>query len=210
MPALFSARRLAVATSHGLKVEAALAYLRAEARRAKDDRPGTRAALEEATELEPKLAAAQMELAQAYESDKDYDKAVSRYRRLLATTPNDVPALNNLAYLLAVRKGQPAEALGYAEQANKLVPGNPTILDTLAWVQHLLGRDHEAAEAFPGVVRAMPGNAEVRLHAAVVYAAVGMREQASAELGEALRLDPALAGGVEVKRLREQLGSAKK
>jgi hypothetical protein len=77
--------------------------------------------------------------------------------------PNEPIALNNLAYALAVRKGQPAEAIGYAERANTLTRGNPTIADTLAWIQHLLGRDREAAQILSGVVKALPGNAEVRL-----------------------------------------------
>jgi hypothetical protein len=36
------------------------------------------------------------------------------------------------------------EAIGYAERANTVTRGNPTIADTLAWIQHLLGRDREA------------------------------------------------------------------
>ena len=65
---------------------------------------------------------------------------------MLAADPNDTVALNNLAYALAVRKGQPAEALGYAERAFTLTRGSATVADTLAWVQHLLGRDREAAQ----------------------------------------------------------------
>ena len=54
-------------------------------------------------------------------------------------------ALNNLAFDLAVHGDHPDEALPFAERANELVKGNPALLDTLAWVQHLLGRDAEAA-----------------------------------------------------------------
>jgi len=41
-------------------------------------------------------------------------------RTVLAETPDNVIALNNLAYALAVRKGHPAEALEYAEHSNRL------------------------------------------------------------------------------------------
>jgi Flp pilus assembly protein TadD len=131
---------------------------------------------------------------------------MDRYRKILAVNPNEPIALNNLAYALAVRKGQAAEAIGYAERANTVTRGNPTIADTLAWIQHLLGRDREAAQLLSRVVKALPGNAEVRLHAAVVYAAVGMLEPAAKELQEALRLDPALAKGEDVKALQARLG----
>jgi Tfp pilus assembly protein PilF len=49
-------------------------------------------------------------------------------------------------------------------------------------------------------------NAEVRLHAAVVYAAVGTLEPAAKELEEALRLDPSLATSADVKALQGKLG----
>jgi tetratricopeptide (TPR) repeat protein len=151
-------------------------------------------ALEEATALDPRLAAAHLRLAQSYEETKEYDKAIDRYRKIVAVNPSEPISLNNLAYALAVRKGQAAEALGYAERADTLTRGNPTIARTLAWIQHLLGRDREAARLLPGIVKALPANAEIRLHAAVIYAAIGMLEPTAAkELQEALPLAPALA-----------------
>jgi Flp pilus assembly protein TadD len=190
----------------GIRPEAARPLLRSEARSGKGDKAGSLKALEEATAIDARLSAAHMMLAQSYEEAKEYDKAMDRYRKILAVNPNDPIALNNLAYALAVRKGQPAEAIGYAERANTLTGGNPTIADTLAWVEHLLGRDREAAQLLSRVVKALPGNAEVRLHAAVVYAAIGMLDPAAKELGEALRLDPTLAGNSDVKALQTRLG----
>ena len=147
-----------------------------------------------------------MLLAQSYEEAREYDKAIDRYRKILAVNPNEPIALNNLAYGLAVRKGQPAEAIGYAERALTLTRGSATVADTLAWVQHLLGRDREAAQLLAGAVKALPANAEVRMHAAAVYAAIGMLEPAANELAEALRLDPSLATNAEVKALQGKLG----
>ena len=192
--------------TQGIKPEAARPLLRAEARTGKGDKAGAMKALEEATAIDPRLPAAQMLLAQSYEENKEYDKAIERYRKILAVNPNEPIALNNLAYGLAVRKGQTAEAIGYAERAHAITRGNATIADTLAWIQHLLGRDREAAPLLAGAVKALPLNAEVRLHAAVVYAAIGMLEPAAKELQEALRLDPALAKSDEVKALQGKVG----
>jgi uncharacterized protein (TIGR03790 family) len=207
LPALFSAYRLRVVVADGIKPEAARLALRAEARSAQDDKAGAQAALEEATSLDPRLLAAQMVLAQTYEQNQEYDKAIDKYRRMLAVSPNEPIALNNLAYGLAVRKHQPAEALPYAERAMSLAPRSPTLADTLAWVRHLLGRDSDAAPLLTAAVKALPGNAEVRLHAAVVYAALGRLEPAAAELKEALRLDPSLAKSDEVKALQAKLAA---
>jgi uncharacterized protein (TIGR03790 family) len=205
LPSMFAARRLRVASVGGVRPDAARLVVRAEALLAKDDKAGARAALEEATALEPRMLAAQMALASDYEQSREYDKAIERYRLALKVKADDAMALNNLAYALAVRKGMPAEAVGYAERANQLAPGNPAIADTMAWVQHLLGRDGEAAPVMASVVKAAPANAEIRMHAAVIYAAIGKLEAAAAELKEALRLDPSLAGSDEARAVRAKL-----
>jgi uncharacterized protein (TIGR03790 family) len=207
LPALFSARRLLVLTAQGAKPDAAKAVLRAEARTAKGDTAGARQALEEATTLDAKLLGAHLLLASDYEGRKEYDKAIERYRTVLAVSPDNVVALNNLAYSLAVRKGRPAEAIGFAERAMSLSGGrSPEIADTLGWVQHLVGRDGEAAQVLDRLVKAEPSRAEYRLHAAVVFAAVGRLTDAATELREAVRLDPELEKTDEVKALRVRLG----
>ena len=206
LPVLFGARRLRVLIAQGATPDAAKAVLRAEARAAKGDRAGARKALEEATTLDTKLVAAHLLLAGAYEAQKEYEKAIERYRAVLTVNPDNIIALNNLAYALAVRKGQPAEAMGYAERANGLTGGKSVeIADTLAWVQHLVGRDREALPLLETVVKAVPAGAEYRLHLAVVYAAVGRLEEAAAELQEAVRLAPELETSDEVKALRLRL-----
>jgi Tfp pilus assembly protein PilF len=206
LPALFAARRLEV-HQQTTTPDAARAVLRSEARAAKDDRPGVREALEEATTLDPKLVSAHLVLAGEYEADRDWDKAAERYRVALAASPDNVVALNNLAYVLAARKGRPAEALGYAERAMALSGGkSPEIADTLAWVQHLVGRDGEALPLLERVVKAVPSGALYRLHLAVVYAAAGRLEAAATELNEAVRLQPRLEAEDEVKALRARLG----
>ena len=51
----------------------------------------------------------------------------------------------------------------------------------------------------------MPDRAEIRLHAAVVYAALERLDEAAAELREAIRLEPGLETRDEVKALRAKL-----
>ena len=84
LPALFSARRLRVAIARGVRTDAARLVARAEALSAKDDKAGARAALEEATALEPRMQAAQLALARDYELSREYDKAIERYRLALS------------------------------------------------------------------------------------------------------------------------------
>jgi uncharacterized protein (TIGR03790 family) len=206
LPALFAARRLAVMTK-GTTPEAAKAVMRSEARSAKGDKAGTVKALEEATALDPRLVSAQLLLASEYEAQQAHEKAIERYRAVLTVTPDNIVALNNLAYALALRKGEPLEALGFAQRAMGLSGGrSPEVADTLAWVQHLLGRDQDAADILSRIVKANPERAPFRLHAAVVFAALGRLDEARTELREAVRLDPELEKSDEAKALRAKLG----
>jgi uncharacterized protein (TIGR03790 family) len=206
LPALFAARRLAVMTK-GTTPEAAKAVMRSEARSAKGDKAGTVKALEEATALDPRLVSAQLLLASEYEAQQPHEKAIERYRAVLTVTPDNIVALNNLAYALALRKGEPLEALGFAQRAMGLSGGrSPEVADTLAWVQHLLGRDQDAADILARIVKANPERAPFRLHAAVVFAALGRLDDARTELREAVRLDPELEKSDEAKALRAKLG----
>jgi Flp pilus assembly protein TadD len=113
--------------------------------------------------------------------------------------------LNNLAFALAVRHNEPAEALPLARRAVGLAPRSGTVLDTLGWIEHLIGSDLAAAALFERAIQLEPGQAEIRLHAAIVYLANGKVDRAEVELREALRLDPALEGRDEVRQLRERI-----
>jgi tetratricopeptide (TPR) repeat protein len=78
------------------------------------------------------------------------DEAARQYRIALALLPDLVPALNNLAWILAtdenpaVRDG--AEAVRLAERACALAPQTPVLLGTLAAADAEAGRFEEAVE----------------------------------------------------------------
>ncbi|HEY3382182.1 MAG TPA: TIGR03790 family protein [Vicinamibacterales bacterium] len=205
LPALFSARRLQTIAASAVKPDAARSFLRAEVRLAKDDKPGARMALEQATVLDPRLVTAQVLLGTLYDEGGEYDKAIETYRKVVAGRPNEAISLNNLAFALAVRKKQPADALAYAERAYALAPGNLNVVDTLAWVQHLCGRDEDAGRLLSQLLPKAADHAEVQFHAAVVFGALGMLDRSAAALAEAVRLDAALEGREEVKALRAKL-----
>jgi|RhiMethySRZTD1v2_1073278.scaffolds.fasta_scaffold214580_1 uncharacterized protein (TIGR03790 family) len=162
-------------------------------------------AFEEATELAPRLIGSQMQLALLYERTGKVDAAIDRYRRTLDLQPNLTPALNNLAYALAVHKNAAAEALPFAQRAVATAPDDPNLLDTLGWVQHVGGDERAAAATFERVLRAKPRNAEVHLHAAFVFAATSQFASAKRELDASLELDPSLKGRADVRELVSRL-----
>ena len=205
LPALFSKRRVAVMTkmwpkaserSLKLAIRGDVLLMRGEAGAAK-------AAYEEATAQSPTIVPAQLALAVLLDSTNQGDLAMERYRLVLASQPDNVTALNNLAYRLATEKKQPTEALPLARRAAKL-DQSPTVLDTLAWVQHLL-KDPEAVRTMAAALKGDPNNADIRLHAAIIYAGSGAKAVAEDQLKAALKLRPSLESSREVKELRERL-----
>ncbi len=205
MPAFFSARRFALVMRPGYNEEGVKWALRAEMRSAREDQAGQVEALSTAVRLEPRLSTSQMALAQMHEREKDFDKAIERYRAILENDDRNVPALNNLAYVLAVRKQQPKEALPLAQRAYLLTREQALTGDTLAWVYHLLGDDKTALPLLKDAVRRVPQHATLRWHLGAVLAALGQADFALEAVEMAIRLDPSLENDEEVAPLREKL-----
>jgi uncharacterized protein (TIGR03790 family) len=205
LPVLFGARRLKFLEANPVKRDALTALLRYEARMGRGNVSGAREAAEQAVAVDPHLTAAHIILAMEYQADGLLDKAIEHYRALISYLPNQVVALNNLAYILAVDKNLPLEGLPLAERAHAIAPKDPMMLDTLAWIQHLLKRDTEAVRSIQEAVAAAPGLAELRWHAAVIFAAVSDPGRALTELDAAVKINPKVADEGEIRKLRERL-----
>ena len=204
LPKAFSKRRLEALQRafKGAASEALAKVLLAEARFAKMDSAGARRALEQATKISPSFVAAQVQLAGIEEQAGEHASAMERYRLIVKEDPNHVVALNNLAYGLAVRQNAPAEAKPLAQRAFTLSKGSAVVADTLAWIEHLLGNHADAGKLIAATAKALPGNSEVRLHAAFIFAALKDMTTADMELKAALKLDPALAKRADVQKLQ--------
>ena len=179
--------------------------VRAETRLGRGDAAGGRQSLEEAVTADPTLVVAALRLATLYEQTGSFDDAERQYRRVLAVQPANVAALNNLAYVLAVRQKSPAAALPLAEKAHALAPASASVIDTLAWVQHLLGHDGIAQQLLTDAMRRAPKSAEIHWHAAVVAAASERQTEAAAALRAALLLDPSFDTREDVRALKARL-----
>jgi uncharacterized protein (TIGR03790 family) len=179
--------------------------------------------LEAATAFAPDFASAHAQLAVLYDRADQRELAIGRYRRALDAQPAYVRgeiveisnsagfmevrllALNNLAFDLAVYKRAPEEALPFARKALTYGPDDPDLLDTLGWIEHLLGDDNNALMHLRAAVARMPINADVWLHASVVAMAFDLRADAEKYLNIALQLNAALAGSDEVAALRARI-----
>jgi uncharacterized protein (TIGR03790 family) len=209
LPVFLSDRRVAALTKPGVKAEAAKLMAKAEARLIRKDQAAAQQALEQATAIDEGFVEAHMALAVLYGTAGKPDAAADQYRRVLAHSPNDVAALNDLAYLTAVELKAPNDALPLAKRAFATPNAPAAIADTLAWIYHLMGNDAEALPIITTAVAQRPAAPEIYVHAATIFEAIGNFGAATGALDLAVRLDDGLADRNDIKELRERLGVRK-
>jgi len=151
----------------------------------------------------PKDVAVRHQLGQVLLGDeKRYREAAAMYQTLAQDNPRDVVALNNLAWLQGELNDP--KAIATAEQALKLSPENPAILDTLGWLLVNRGQVARGLELLRSASAKAPDAAEIRWHLAVAL------EQAGDKRGAASELDRLLSSGVTFSQEAEARALLKK
>lgn len=93
-----------------------------------------------------------LRLAQLYAQQQAYPKAEAQYRAILKDNPNNIIALNNLAYTCIDHLNRPDEGLKLIQRAMKITPGDPNLVDTYAWALAKLGRFQESRDMLEKVI----------------------------------------------------------
>ena len=140
-------------------------------RLAKAEAPGSLDGLTESwlNEASQNLAA-HLARAEWLMTDNQETAAANHYEQVLARQPNNVAALNNLAWVL--RKEDPGHALELAQRASEVAPNNPAVLDTYGWILHLTGKHAEAKTAIEKATTLAPDNEEIAAHLETVKKAL--------------------------------------
>ncbi len=84
------------------------------------------------------------QLADVYHKLGEHASSDSYFDKALSLNNSNPSTLNNYAYYLSVRNKDLDKALKMSERSNTLAPGNPTFLDTWAWILFQKG-EYEAA-----------------------------------------------------------------
>lgn len=156
----------------------------------------------------PKSLPALSLLAMVVQSAGREEEAVALNRRILELNPDNVVAINNLAWTLCENQGQYQQALELAERGMKIAPEYADLLDTRGVAHYRLRHFAEAVDDFRACLKLFPAGSPSstvsRFHLARAYAEMGRRTQAAQELKEALDLHDRI-GGLSP----ENLGDAK-
>ncbi|MCY0910149.1 tetratricopeptide repeat protein [Massilia antarctica] len=110
----------------------------------------------------------------------DYKAAIGHLEAVLKAEPDNLIALNDLAW--ACQQSGDSRAQAYAERAHALAPGNPAVLDTLGWIHAERG---DLASALPLLRKASalaPAAGNIHFHFGAALARSGDKRAARREL----------------------------
>jgi putative PEP-CTERM system TPR-repeat lipoprotein len=132
----------------------------------------------------------------------DYELAAEQYISVLVTEPDNIRALNNLAFIL-IEQGHHQQALQYAKRAVELSPDYPATLDTYATALFKTGQIDEAVGVFDKVYNYDRSNTGVALRYAEALIVAKQIKKAKTVLNLLKSNDPALQ--IEIQRLKLQI-----
>lgn len=131
---------------------------------------------------------AKLTLATAQQNSGDFKSAETTLRGILAESPDNPIALNNLGYFLAERNEKLDEALKLIQMALKNDPENPSYLDSLGWAYFKLGKLDLAEENLKKALKFDSSSATINEHLGDVYQKQGKTELAKSAWQKALNL----------------------
>ena len=111
-------------------------------------------------------------------------------RRVIELKPDHQHAYNALGYSLAERNVRLPEARTLIQKALQISPGEPSIVDSLGWVEYRLGNKDEAIRLLREAYRGQP-DAEVAAHLGEVLWVNGQADEARQVWREARKRDAA-------------------
>jgi predicted Zn-dependent protease len=128
-------------------------------------------------------AAARVVLASSYQQSGNYNSALKNYKAVINIQPNNVVALNNIAWIYYT-KGKMNLAVNYAKRAQSLAPQRPEINDTLGWILVADGKYKQALVYLDSASAQLPGNPSIQYHRAYTLYRLGNKTDAKKILQE--------------------------
>jgi tetratricopeptide (TPR) repeat protein len=139
----------------------------------RQDKPAIYALIKEWEKRLPNSSQVILLSAMLEQEDGNQSEAIKRYEKLLGLVPDNVVALNNLAWLYLEVDGNKAETL--AKSAADLAPSSVDVLDTYAWALFKNNKLEKALEVIQYASELAPDNAMVREHLDVIQQAARAR-----------------------------------
>lgn len=157
----------------------------------------------------PRSGELRLLLASSLEDLGETDQAIAEYETMLKQNPEALAAANNLAVLLADKKGDPASlerALALSRDFENSAP-NPFFLDTLGWVYVKLGQSDQGLRVMRKAVQQAPEQPLLNYHLGMAYYRTGAGKEAKTHLEKAMKAGKPFAGVEEAKAVLTKLNA---
>ena len=110
------------------------------------------------------------------------EESAGLYQRILTLQPNNVVAMNNLAWIMCEQQSKFQQALELAEKASKIAPDYIDVIDTRGVIYLRMGEFNKAVKDFTTCIKLYPAlnpsAATSRLHLAKALAALREKDKA--------------------------------
>jgi len=156
---------------------------------------------EDVLEIKSDHLPACMALGYIYYKQGDKKKAEKFYRRALTIKSDHGQAANNLAFLLSERDDKLREAYLLAQMAEKQMPRNAGVKDTLGWLYYRVRDYPQAITKLRASLSINPDDALANYHIGLAYYQHKQFKKARAHLERALELDPSFEGASDARKL---------
>jgi len=146
--------------------------------------------LKKGQQLAPTNPGANLQLAMTLDSAGMKKESLPLYETVVKQDPDNLIALNNLAYMYAEEGRELDLALTYAQRAKQRAPNSDDVSDTLAWVYIKKNLSDNAISILRGLTAKQPKNATYHFHLGVALSQKGNKAAARQSLQTALTLRP--------------------
>jgi putative PEP-CTERM system TPR-repeat lipoprotein len=169
---------------------------------ARGDTEGAQAVMQAWQGRHPEATQAQILAAGLALKNQDHATAVAEYRKVLDRAPDNITALNNLAWL--IRETDPQQALKLAHRAATLSP-TAEILDTYGVILMANEQPGRAATVLRKAVARNPQSVDKHLHLAQALAAAGDQKTAARVLEPLLKSKQGFSGRERIEAFLKTL-----
>ncbi len=170
------------------------------------DQKGAIQLLRRTRQLKASDARPVLRLAVLLDATGQTEQARVTYEDVLKIDPENLLALNNLAYIQADAGVDLDQALGFAQRALRIAPNDPNVSDTLGLIYIRKKLTGQAVEVLRNVVTRAPENPGFHLHLGMALYDAGEKQLAKKELEAALRHKPSGAEETKIKELAAKIG----
>ncbi|MES2073482.1 MAG: tetratricopeptide repeat protein [Pseudomonadota bacterium] len=162
--------------------------------------------MQEAGKLAPTMAEIPLRLGMYYQQEKQWPEAYAAYENAIRLNDKLVIAYNNLAWIAAERKERLDDAERWAARAVELVPQEPALKDTYAWVKRARGDHKGALELLLSITGSGNPPADFFYHLGIVREESGQKTEAVAAYKRALQINPKFPQADDARQRMEKLG----